>query len=381
VAAANAYLQRWDALLSESADVASAWDPRRMEYAFAMRADLPDGPVVLRADGYRGGRLDWYAFTAADGPDLGTPTRPGPAERTVRTVLPAPVSYGGMPASRFWEIEDGSVRFGALTTGRTDLARLLLAEFALAYGDDWFAVPIELPVGSVCAVGTFQVTDTFGSVTPIERSTDSAWRVFELDAPDAPARVRQLFFLAPALAEIASSDPIEEVRLVRDELANVVWGIERRYQGSAGTEVDRYAEYQQQRAAQQHVDTDVGDAQLVYRLASDVPDYWFPFVPVRPAGALPLSGVIELERRPLVRVLADGSAYTPEPRGRILTAADPLRVAEEEVGGGVDVTRTYQLARWTDGRYLLWSGRSSTMAGGESSSGQRFDSVEPALRS
>jgi hypothetical protein len=37
------------------------------------------------------------------------------------------------------------------------------------------------------------------------------------------------------------------------------------------------------------------------------------------------------------------------------------------------------LQRWD--ALLLWSGRGSTIAGGESSSGQRFDSVEPALRS
>ena len=55
----------------------------------------------------------------------------------MRTTLPAPVSYGGMPADRFWEIEDATVRFGGLDTGRTELARMLLAEFALTFGNDW----------------------------------------------------------------------------------------------------------------------------------------------------------------------------------------------------------------------------------------------------
>lgn len=168
----------------------------------------------------------------------------------MRTVLPAPASYGGKPASRFWEIEDGAVRFGALTTGRADLARLLLAEFALAYGDDWFVVPIDLPIGAVCAVSTFEVTDTFGKVAEIERSVDPVWRLFDVDTDaGTPSRLKQLFFLAPALAEIAESDPVEDVGLVRDEMANGVWGIERRYQAAAGTAVDRYAEYQQERAA------------------------------------------------------------------------------------------------------------------------------------
>ena len=392
LAAANAFLRRWDALLSEPDESEpSAWQPTRLEHAFAVQAELPSGRVVLRADEYRGGHLDWHSFTAADGPDLGSPTTPREADHTVRTVLPSPAAYGGMPASRFWEIEDGSVRFGALTTGRTDLARLLLAEFALTYGNDWFVVPIDLPVGSVCSVDQFEITDTFGEVTPVERSTSpptgpdgSAWRLFEVSAPDAPDRVSQLFFLAPALAEIAESDPVEEVALIRDEMANIVWGVERRYQGAAGSAVDRYAEHQRrlaQAVATQHVDNPIGDAQLIYRLATDVPYHWYPFVPVRPEGASGLDAVIQLERRPLIRVLVDGHHLIPQPRGRILVDDDPLRLEEEEVPrSGTDVVRTFQLARWIDGRYLLWSGRHRLTGGGEGSSGLRFDSVSPALR-
>lgn len=385
LAAANAFLRHWDGLLSEPIeDVTSAWQARRLEHAFAVQADLPSGRVVLRADEYRGGGLDWYAFTAAGGPDLGAPAVSRAADHTVRTVIPAPAGYGGMPAARFWEIEDGSVRFGALTTGRTDLARLILAEFALAYGTDWFVIPVDLPVGSVCSVDAFTVTDTFGEVATIARSANdrgAPWRLFELNAPDGPARVAELFFLPPTLAEIAKSNPVEEVALIRDEMANVVWGVERRYQGGAGSAVDRYAEHQQRLAVAQRVETDLGDAQLIYRLATDVPYHWFPFVPVRPAGASALEGVIQLERRPLVRVLADGTTETPEPLGRILVADHPLRLEEEEVErSGTDVVRTYQLARWINGRYLAWSGRHRTTGAGEGSSGLRYDSVAPAVR-
>jgi hypothetical protein len=228
------------------------------------------------------------------------------------------------------------------------------------------------------------VTDTFGERTAVDRSTndgDPPWRLFELDAPAGPARVAQLFFLAPALAEIAESEPVEEVGLLRDEMANVVWGVERRFQGGAGTAVDRYEEHQRRLAVAQRVDVEFGDAQLLYRLATDVPYHWFPFVPVHAAGVAPTEGVIQLERRPLVRVLPDGSSIAPEPRGRVLVADDPLRVEEEEVArSGTDVVRTYQLARWIDGRYLAWSGKHRKTGGGEGSSGLRFDSVGPAVR-
>ena len=385
LAAANAFLRHWEGLISEPAvNARSAWQARRLEHAFAVQAELPSGRVVLRADDYRGGRLDWYAFTAAEGLDLGAPAVSRSADRILRTVIPAPAGYGGMPAARFWEIEDGSVRFGALTTGRTDLARLILAEFALAYGTDWFVVPIDLPVGSVCSVDGFTVTDTFGEVAAIARSANESgapWRVFEINASGGSTHAGQLFFLAPTLAEIAESNPVEEVALLRDEMANLVWGVERRYQGGAGSAVDRYAEHQRRLTVAQRVETDIADAQLIYRLANDVPYHWFPFVPVRPPGASALAGVIQLERRPLVRVLDGGTTETPEPRGRILVADDPLRVEEEEVDrSGTDVVRTYQLARWIDGRYLAWSGRHRTTGAGEGSSGLRYDSVLPAVR-
>jgi hypothetical protein len=372
VAAANAFLAAWGAMLSEP-DVAPG-------------SDLPDGPALLRADEYRGGRLDWHSFTLAGTPSLGAPAAPRPPTPLVRTVLPTPVSYGGMPADRFWEIEDGTVRFGAIETGRTHLARLLLTEFALTYGNDWFVIPVDLPVGSLTAVDRFVVTDTFGVRTSVDRSRTAngrGFRVFELDAPAGPRRLDGLFFLAPAVADVLESPPVEEVAFFRDELANVVWGVERRYQGGAGSPVDRYEEHQQRLAGQvasQQVETETPDAHLLYRLVTDVPEHWHPFVPVRAAGVAPTSGVIQLERRPVVRVLADGSTTAVEPLGRILTAAEPLRLEEEEVPrDGTHVVRTFQLARWSDGRYHLWSGRHRSTGAGEGSSGLRFDSVRTAL--
>ena len=160
--------------MAEPGSAPDAWKPERLEHGFAVQADLPDGPVVLTADEYPGGRLDWHAFRADAGTVLGDPAAPRPRDELVRTLLPAPVSYRGMPADRFWEIEDAPIRFGELTTGRTDLARLLLAEFALTYGNDWFVVPIDLPVGSIANIDALDVTDTFGETTAVPAAADEA---------------------------------------------------------------------------------------------------------------------------------------------------------------------------------------------------------------
>ncbi len=385
LAAANAFLAAWADGISEPPDpTTTAWNPNRLEHSFAVQADLPDGRVVLRSDEYRGGRLDWHTFVAAGRPSLGDPTTTLPATTVVRTVLPTPVTYGGMPAARFWEIEDGTVRFGGLDTGRTDLARMLLAEFALVYGDDWFVVPIDLPVGSVTSIDGFEVRDSFGVSTAVGRSVSGAahgFRMFELDVPDGPRRVAELFFLAPAVAEVTESPPTEHVVFFRDEMANVVWGVERTYQGGAGTPVDRFEEHQRQLGEQQQIDVEFGDAQLLYRLQTDVPDHWHPFVPVRAAGVAPTAGVIQLERRPMVRVLPDGTSVAIQPKGRILTAEDPLRLEEEEVPrDGTEVVRTFQLTRWSNGRYYLWSGRGRTTGAGEGRSSFRTDVVIPLTR-
>ena len=45
-----------------------------------------------------------------------------------RTVVPAPVTLRGMPAPRFWELEDALLDLGALQPGGTDLTQLLMIE-------------------------------------------------------------------------------------------------------------------------------------------------------------------------------------------------------------------------------------------------------------
>ena len=45
---------------------------------------------------------------------------------------------------------------------------MLLVEFALAYGNDWFVIPIEVDVGSLHRTRSLVVTDTFGVRTLIK---------------------------------------------------------------------------------------------------------------------------------------------------------------------------------------------------------------------
>src|SRR4030095_2993240 len=80
----------------------------------------------------------------------------------VETTIPAPVTFRGTPAPRYWEMENARIDYGSMQVGPTDLAHLLLIEYAGGYGNDWFAVPLTLQVGSLTRVDSLVVTDSFG---------------------------------------------------------------------------------------------------------------------------------------------------------------------------------------------------------------------------
>ncbi|MEP6889863.1 MAG: hypothetical protein ABI955_04105 [Nitrospirota bacterium] len=348
----------------------TAWIPDRMEYEFAVSGKTAEGEVVLAAPEYFEGALDWFSFVVRPGQTLGASEARTPLSRA---FLPAPVTFRGMPSSRFWEFEDGAVNLAQIDAAPHDLARLLLVKFALEYSNDWFAVPIELPVGSLCQIRALVVTNTFGERILVPHTTQadgssSSWQMFML-AQDS----QRLFFLPPVLGDSLHSAPSEEVLFLRDEMANVAWGVERIVESAAGRPLDRYEAYQeaQQKKEQEGAAPAAGGTDgetLTYRLGTTVPEYWIPLLPVQDGASIRLKrGVIpEIEAGEVGRLL--------EPLGRILEPGRELLLQDEEVPReGVRVTRAYQYARWIDGSTYLWIGRRKQPGRGEGSSGLRFD--------
>ncbi|HEU0076321.1 MAG TPA: hypothetical protein VFQ76_01655, partial [Longimicrobiaceae bacterium] len=374
-AAALAWLAWYERLFSEPAPGPSAWVPDRMEYTFAVAAPSTRGPageVVLAAREYSEGRLDWHSF------DLEVPDQPlgaasrGTVAHEVRTLLPTPVTFAGMPASRWWEMEDRRVHFGAVDAAPDDLARLLLMEFALIYGNDFFVVPVELEVGSVCTLDPIVVTDTFGIrtlVQPHHPGTGAAWRMWSLSGDGAAGPV---FFLPPALGPTLEGAPLEELVLLRDESANLAWAVERTVQGPAGLPAALHAPPGGPAATDEDRLPIGADGRLLYRLATPAPRNWYPLVPVR----TPESGAsVRLQRR----WLPDPVTGQPlAPLGRLLAEGAGTLLHEEEVPReGARVIRAFQYARWTDGSTHRWVGRRKGPGRGEGTSGLRFDTVEP----
>jgi hypothetical protein len=377
--AARLWSEWFETLFSEPETANQSWEPERMEYAFSVGTRFSDGERTLTAREYFEGHLDWYAFDVNAEVSLGAAADNAFAEIT-STAIPAPVSFRGMPAARFWEFEDAQVDFGSVDAGPADLARMLLVEFALTYGNDWFVIPIELEVGSLYRTRSLVVTDTFGVRTLIKPSSELgsphyAWRMFQqsyLRESGFGMPASNLFFLSPSLLKSLESRPIEETLFLRDEMANLAWAVERMVEGPADQPLNRLEAYLDQKRRREQGPTPqpaTAPETLRYRLTTEIPDYWVPLLPVRTEHGLRL-------RRGAV-LKTDGSAEPVQALGRILESGHELSLFEEEVPReGVRVMRGYQLTRWIDGSSHLWLGRRKGVGRGEGSSGARFDSLD-----
>ena len=369
-AAVGEWLKWYGSLFSEPESGArTGWDVDHMEYSFAL--GVAGGTDSFVAKEYDGGSVEWHTFDRSATPIAGGTA----AKETTQTVTATPVSFPGMPARRFWEMEDASTDISQLSAAAEDLGRILLREFALIYGSDWFQFPLTFPVGSEVEILSLTIVDTFGIPTAIPHYSvvDGAaakWRMFAC-SPDAPPTGRpaatQPILLTPSAVAPNDGAPVEEVLLLRDELANMVWGIERTVVGASGQPFDRTTAWNISRPV---VPPPAANAAPEYRLGSSVPDYWIPFIPglvsPRPANG---SNSVSLRR---------GRMPTPQSGalGQMLKDMDSGFRLEEVPREGVLLERRYRSARSTDGSAYLWMARERSVGKGTGQSGIHFDFLE-----
>ena len=384
-----------------AAAVEDAWAPSYLEYQFAVSAAADaTGSTrdVLVAEQYHQGHLDWYAFERdpstrlEDQPGNGSPS--GFELRRPRALVPVQIEFNGMPNVRWWELEDRRTDFGSIRAGTTDIPLLLLAEFGLVYGNDWSVIPYDLPVGTIADVKGLIVTDVFGVRTLIrpagegQRMDWQEWSMYQLSVRDSTAPSGRTLVLAPAVAKVQEGEPIEKVVLARDEMTNMVWAVEERIPGLLGSGVDGFesatalSDFFARRVPEDETPTEASDAAIRYVLGTTVPENWIPFVARHRPGSQRL---IRLQRASMPRLSDALPGTRVEPRGRILrTGLDavdvrqPYFLHEEEVPrAGAIVTRSFQRARWFDGRVYTWLGRRKEMGRGQGASGLEFDRVIP----
>jgi hypothetical protein len=388
--AAATFTAWFDELFLHPAET-TAWDPTRLEYRFSVTTGVADGEKRLVAEEYGGGRLDWTALSidpagARQSGDLGT----------VTTVIPTGTRFNGMPDLRWWAFEDGRTNLGDVRADTTDLARLLFIEFGLVYGNDWYTIPVELPVGTVARVEGLAVTNVFGErrwIEPAARGTDDAWQrwsMFTLDITGtAPEPADTSLVLLPTLPQSSHGQPLEDVLLLRDEVANLVWGVERSVPlatgvGHRGAEAaDESLAHRTRLVGASNGEPPTAAAPISYRVMSSVPENWIPFIPVHIPGDIRET---QLQRAALPRLIEGDTAPVSKvrPRTTLLrpgldrTPAEAYVIHEEEVPrAGTQIAVAFQRSRWRHGRVSVWLATHRETGRGEDTSQLAFDQIIP----
>jgi hypothetical protein len=375
-----------------------AWVPDHLDYQFAASAPLADGSEkVYVADDYSSGRLDWYSLDLDEGiPTLGavagSETTGLPADAPF-TTIPIPVSFSGMPNTRWWAFEDHATNFGDIDASTTDLAKLLFIEFALVYSNDWFVIPCTVPSGALAQVQGLAVTNVFGDrlwIEAADQGADSAWgrwSIFTINVRNAPASsaaADTTLLLLPTLASAQAGPTQEEVFLVRDEVANMAWGVEKTVPLASGisrpgSEVAKQTFNYLQGLIPGGATPPPMAAAVRYQAMNSVPENWIPLIPVHVPND---NREIQLQRAAMPRILV-GDTNPPQKvqpltallrQGLDLTPAQTYFLHEEEVPrAGARVTQYFSRSRWTKGQVFTWSRVQKQTGRGEASSGLAFD--------
>jgi hypothetical protein len=361
--------------------VNTAWQSAQLEYQFSM-ASPPESPAqkFLSADQFYGGHLDWYSFDLNSSQTMALkpePSTPPPVLENLVSFIPAPVSFKGMPSPRYWTMEDGQLDFGKIDASPTGLLHLLMAEFALVYGNDWFMLPYPLKVNTICEIKGLVVTDVFGDntlVSPAGSGSESNWQRWalfhqaDISAQAAANRTtNHLFYLSPSITQSLQDNPLEEVNFLRDEIAEMVWAVENRVPSQAGKGVSGNAMALKNTEPAAFVPAP-GNAAIRYILGTTVPDNWIPFIPVHISGS---DTEIRFQRAAMPG--AKGAL------GEIISETPaPYYVNEEEIPrAGILVSRNFSRTRWLNGKTFLWIGRTKDAGTGEGWSNLKFDQIVP----
>ena len=402
---------------------------------------LTNRKTSLIAPNYRNGDLDWHTFST-DGQVTEKWTE---HDAIIRT--PTRLSIGGT-SLRWWAFENAKTDFGALDVAKPDLAKLALMEFALIYGDDWYSVPIPVKMGNLVKVDKLRVCNVFNEFEEITQarkvtgSQDKHWDLYSLcqfqDRDKVPDK--SILFIPPVAGFREESEPLEAVHFLRDEGANMVWAIEHTILNGMGQPFDGFeaqaerikrrnqVEIRELRSAiegiRQQLETEalsddvisgleeeirvkqarieklergpfaqdkpINDAQLRYRMATKVPENWFPYIPVNVSRffeAIPLMDgsppllptIIRLQRAQMLRNVDDEEPTSISAFSRLLDDdTDPLLWIDENAIGrdGLRLMLTRQRVRWLNGKTFVWLGRKVLTGKGEGSSGLRFDVIQ-----
>jgi hypothetical protein len=366
---------------------AQGWNPKRLEYSFSLK----NNDTELFADEYYGNNLDWYNFDL-----LNIGEFPESTESKYIASKPAPLTFRGMPLPRWWSLEDNQVDLGKIKRPHLNFLTMLLLEFAFIYSQDWYVIPIEHPVGHIRRIDKFVAIDSFGVVSHVKPVIDKTadkhdWEVFTLSPKkEGEFADGRLFYLPNTLYHALEGDPVEKVNFFRDEMANLVWAVEERYENEAGyvinrndEEVDnipepikpfRYWDTQEQmlveRSVIQQKEGEPGNRYIgpvaIYQPMTRIPTHWIPYKPSQ----------LDTEENYILRRARTVEDRSQIPQYKGVFLSESKYVFEDGVPRvGIMLCRVFQMARDSQGNRYLWRSRKKKPDKLHKSSGLRFDSL------
>ena len=389
---------RADFLRSRSRLQDDAWVPDHLDYQFAVSAPRPTAPRRSTSRRLRVGRLDWYSLDLDKGittlGDVAGSEATGLPPDAPFTTIPIPVSFSGMPNTRWWAFEDHATNFGDIDASTTDLAKLLFMEFALVYSNDWFVVPCTLPFRCVAQVRGLAVTNVFGErlwigagrprrrqrLGPLEHVHDQ----YSQCSGGQRSRPTRLCCCC-RLCRQCSSGPAG--RSFPGARRSGEHGMGRRKNGPSGQrrqpsgQRGRKTNLQLPAALRRAARTPPPLAAAVrYQAMNSVPENWIPLhsgACARQQSRDPITArghAAHSRRRQRLRQKVQPRHFAAAPGTGPRSRPQTYFLHEEEVPrAGTRVTQYYSRSRWTQGQVYTWLRVRKQTGRGEASSGLGFD--------
>lgn len=341
-------------------ETSGPWRPPYLDHRAKLDTLLPDGTnaqVTVRPDS--DAHVDWHAMELERRGDLERSARID-SDEFVRP--PTRISFPGMPHRRWWRFEEGQVCLPKLTPDKRDLATLLLLDFALVAGDDWFVVPVRIPRDRFAHVSSSRITDTFGETfTSNSANQDRRWQLFSLhqvggDPVDA-------LWTGGGLNSVDGPES-DKLRYLRDEVDNLVWAIEERANMSETDGISRHVTATTTPPTPNAISTTRDEAIPRYLVERPPPVHWWPFAAVAANGHTHLRlAAVPGRAAPLADDLLDYARSLP-----LYQHAIPRP--------GVRVTKQIRMSRTPQGSARVSAIHRSRVGAGDERSGLAHDVME-----
>jgi len=390
----------------------NCWNEEKLGYEVSMG----ERTNIYEAEDYHTGKLEWYSFDGVGNFSKNI----SPEDTNIRekslSYIPVAAKFPGSPASRLWEFEDEWVQFGQQDNDEFSmLANAVVMQYVSMYGNDWMLTPVEAENGTILDVEGIIITDTFGERIYIGNSAEEMdkkegrtndsrafidrWSLFGTTKSNAYQQnnfsTQKGLLFPPSLPRCEESEPIEEVQFLRDEMANMLWGVENIINDGCGGTLSGKT-LSDAILAVVDEQKDIVDDTLISKEEYDysflvqnrVPIHWIPFIPQHlpkqmrdirfRRGKMPIYYNGEYNPvRPSTELLQIKEVQQKDPvTKKVENVVLPRYINEEEIiGYGVKVILTAQRTRWFLGKSFTWTGAKKVISMYQANSGLMFDEL------